>query len=333
MADEFDKLIELFCENGGSIENMSIGYREESGYFCSVIDNQSNAAIFCPTHLLVDVDDIGINEQGLFVAKPENYTNNISFLEKYFSFHFDEKLVVSFLEEKRHLDSLSENEKRLLGKINFPDVIDDMDNNLEYVKYRILHSHQMIHKSSNKKVIMPFVTFLNHDMDGTDFDSNKNGITVSGKFNGEVFAHYHMGDVLMMLKGYGFVTDTMFVYSLPMWIKYPNGIVLKIDRDIKKFKIIDGSFRWPIVEKNDNVVSVSWFPMYFQRGPRYPIRIAATLARDFNIPAEDVIYQIFRFNLNALLPIVFSLKDSDNSYIQKVVTGVERQLELIGGCS
>ena len=36
-------------------------------------------------------------------------------------------------------------------------------------------------------------------------------------------------------------------------------------------------------------------------------------------------------NLNSLLPIVFSLKESEYSYVQMVVSGIERQLGLIGG--
>ncbi len=71
--------------------------------------------------------------------------------------------------------------------------------------------------------------------------------------------------------------------------------------------------------------------MYFKNGPWYPARFAESLAREFNISAGNIIYSVFRFNLNALLPIVFSLKNSENSYIQMVVSGVERQLELIGG--
>ncbi len=72
MTNELIKLIELFREHGGKFDNMTIGYRQESGYYCSVIDRHRDATVFCPTHLLVDVDDIGISETGLFIARPEN---------------------------------------------------------------------------------------------------------------------------------------------------------------------------------------------------------------------------------------------------------------------
>lgn len=331
MKDKLFELTKLFRRHGGIFENMTVGHRQEGGYYCSVIDSHHDATVFCPENLLVDVDDVGINDAGLFIAKPENYDTNIGFLEKYFSFHFDEALVGKLLEEKRQIDSLSEQEQLLLKRINLPNVIDGMKDKLGYVKNRIFQFHQITFEPLGKKVIMPFVTFLNHDRDGASFIINESGVTVTGKFNGEVLAHYQMGDMLMFLRNYGFVTNTMFIYSLPMQIQFPDGRLLMIDNDISKFKRIDGKYRWPDVENKDGVITVSWFPMYFKSGPWYPARVAAALSREFNIPAEDILYSVFRFNLNALLPIAFSLKDSENSYVQMVVSSVERQLELIGG--
>lgn len=87
---------------------------------------------------------------------------------------------------------------------------------------------------------------------------------------------------------------------------------------------------WPVLEKKDDLITVSWFPLYYKNGPRYPARFAALLARELAVPAEDILYSVFIYNLNALLPIVFALKDSRNDYIKTVVSGVTRQLELIG---
>ena len=73
------------------------------------------------------------------------------------------------------------------------------------------------------------------------------------------------------------------------------------------------------------------FRFFYKNDPLYPIRVAGSRARDFNAPAEYIIYSAIVFNLNALLPIVFSLKDSNNRYIKMIVLGVERQQELMGG--
>lgn len=331
MTDELITLTELFCKHGGKLDNMTIGYKQESGYCGSVIDSNHDAMVFCPTDLLVDADDIGINESGLFINKPKNYSNNIDFLNEYFSLHFGEKLVEKYLEEKHQIDSMSEKEKVLLKKINLPNILKGQEENLDYVKYRIFQSHTMMFKPLGKKVIMPFVTFLNYDQDGAAYNVNKDGITVSGKFNGEVFANYHMGDVMIFLRDHGFVADTKFIYSLPMWMKLGNGVTLQINRDISRFKIINGNFRWPETYKKGDIITVSWFPMCVKGAPQYTPSFVAFLAHEFNIPAADIICSIFQFNLNTLLPIVFSLKDSKNSYVQTVVSGVERQLELMGG--
>jgi hypothetical protein len=331
MNDKLLELTELFCRHGGIFENMTVGYREEGGYYCSVIDSHQVATVFSPVNLLVDVGDIGISHAGLFISRPENYGDNIGFLDEYFSYHFDEALVDRLHEEKRQIDSLSEKERLLLKRVNLPNVINGVEDNLEYVKNRILQFHQITFEPHGKKVIMPFVTFLNHDREGTGYIINESGITVTGKYNGEVFAHYQMGDVLMILMNYGFVTNTMFIYSLPMHIRFPDGRLLMINNEISKFKRIDGKYIWPVVENKDCEITVSWFPMYFKSGPWYPARFARSISQEFNLPAEDILYSVFRFNLNALLPIVISLKESENSYVQMVVSGIERQLELIGG--
>lgn len=331
MREKLISLTELFRENGGKFENMAIGYKRDRGYYCSSIDSGLNATVFCPANLLVDVSDIGINESGLFISAPENYANNIEFLNQYFSLHFGEELVGKYLEEKKQIDLLTEHEKLLLKKINLPNILRGLDGDLAYVKYRVLQAHMMVFSPLGKKVIMPFVTFLNYDRTGAAYEVDQSGITVSGMFDGEVFANYHMGDVMTFLRDHGFVAETMFAYSLPMWLKLRNGITLQINRDISKFKVINGNVRWPEVEKKDDSIIVSWFPMYFIGAPQYTSRFTAFLSHEFNIPAEDIIYSVFQFNLNTLLPIAFSLKNSKNSYVQTVVSGVERQLEMIGG--
>lgn len=280
---------------------------------------------------LVNIEDVDINDTGLYISRPENYSSNIDFLQRYFLFHFDAKVVGKLLEEKRQIDTLTENERFLLNKIKFPGIIGSTNNELEYVKHRIFQSHALASRSGENNLIMPFVSFLNHDIDGLPLCLNENGISISGRFNGEIFVFYHMGDALMILESYGFVTDTMFAYSLPMVLQLPGGIMLQIDRDISRFKYIDGKFRWPIVEIIDDLITVSWFPMYYTHGPRYPARFAASLASESGIAAEDILYSVFRFNLNALLPVIFTLKKSRNSYIQTVVSAAEKQLGLIGG--
>ena len=72
MKDKLFELTKLFRRHGGIFENMTVGHRQESGYYCSVIDSHHDATVFCPENLLVDVDDVGINDAGLFIAKPEN---------------------------------------------------------------------------------------------------------------------------------------------------------------------------------------------------------------------------------------------------------------------
>lgn len=332
MNDELTKLIELFCEQGGKFENMEIGHKEESGYFCSVIDNQHKATVFCPAKLLVDIDDIGITKSGLYISKPENYADGISFLNMYFKFHYDENLIAKVLEEKQKIDDLSNDEKATLKIVGLPITLENIDptNELEYAKRIICSSHN-IRIASGKKAIMPVVTFLNHDHNGIPYNVDKNGITVSGKSDGEMFAYYSDNDLLMFLGEYGFITDTLFIYSLPMHIKFPNGVELQIKQDISNLKMSKDRASWPDIVKKDGIFIVSWFPMYSKKSPGLPPATAAFVANKINVPPQNIIYSIFRYNFKNLSRVVFSLKNSENKYAQKVVSGIERQLELILG--
>ena len=65
MKDKLSELTELFCKHGGKFENMKVGNREESGYYCSVIDSHYAATVYCPANLLVDIDDAAMNRANL----------------------------------------------------------------------------------------------------------------------------------------------------------------------------------------------------------------------------------------------------------------------------
>lgn len=329
--NDISRLIEPFRRNGGVFDNMTIGYRQDSGYYCASIDSTRPATVFCPTGLMVDIEDIGINEAGFFITRPENYAGHGEFLQEYLAAHFDAGLVEKLLEEKRQIEALSPDERQLLGRINLPHPDATTGDGLEYARQRIFQSHQLIAGPLGKRVIVPFVSLLNHAMNGSRIGFNENGATVSGSFSGEVFAYYNIGDVLMLLWGYGFVTDTVFAYSLPMQVRLPDGTSLRISNNITKFSTTANGFRRPLEEKSGGVINVSWFPMYFREDPWYPAALAASLADEYSFSAEQLLYSMLRFNLNTLLPIAFSLKNSGNSYLQLVATGVERQLALIGG--
>lgn len=177
---------------------------------------------------------------------------------------------------------------------------------------------------------MPFVTFLNHDKDGKPYDRKKDSISVHGKFSDEVFAAYNEGDVLEFARNYGFIADTKFAYSLAMRISTQSGSQIIINRSPASTLSPEG-FQLPLINKNRNTITVSWFPLYFQNGPRYPARIAQLIANEVGIPAVAILNDVFRSNLGVLIPVAFLLRESENPYAQLHAAAAQRQLELIGG--
>ncbi len=325
-----EELVGLFRRSGGEFENIALGYREESGFYCYTLDSNQDTVVSCPAHLLVDIDDVGINKDGLFIANPDKYEINIKFLEKYFAFHFNTKMLDRYIEKKRQIDSLSSRDKSLISRIYPPDMCSSGgDGELEFAKKQIFRSHNILY--FGRDVLMPFVTFLNHSKNGKPYHTKEEAISVSGKFSDEVFATYNMEDVVLTAGAYGFIEDTSFAYSLPMAKATPNGTTVTITRKPRESTSTDEGFRWPLIHKDRGTVTISWFPLYFEGGPLYPARVAQMVARETGMSAEGFLYGVFRANLNALVPAAFQLRESENPYARLAAAAAQRQLELIGG--
>jgi hypothetical protein len=323
-----EELVELFRRSGGKFENSALGYRKNDGFYAYTLDSNKDTIISCPAHLLVDIDDLEISEHGLFITNPGKYERDIEFLEKYFAFHFNKNMLERHFETKRQLDSLSSRELSLISMVypqnhRWSGGIGE----LEFAKKQILNSHKI--QYFGKKVIMPFVTFLNHAKDGIPYDINENGISVSGRFSDEVFAMYTMGDAIALADNYGFITDTRFAFSLGMRQVAPEGSQVAIHRNLQATQFNEGA-PLPIIRKDFGTVNISWFPLYFERDPLYPAKVAQIVARETGLIAEIFLNAVFRFNLHALIPVAFQLRESANPYAQLLSSAAQRQLELIG---
>jgi len=328
--EDIEELVELFRRSGGKFENAELGYREEDGFYVYTLDSNQDTVVSCPAHLLVDVDDVAVSPDGLFIINPDKYENNIVFLEKYFAFHFNRKMLNRYFEKKRQIDSLSSRDLSLISRIYPPDQRwSGGGGDLDFAKKKILDSHKI--RYFGKKVLMPFVTFLNHANNGRLYDIKEDAISVSGKFSDEVFAVYNIGDVISFAAGYGFIADTIFAHSMPMTMRMPNGTKVIIAYKLMESTNTPDGFRWPLVHKEWGTITISWFPLYFEKVPQYPAKVAQMVARETGLSAEIILNDVFQFNLNALVPVAFQLKESDNPYARLAAAAAQRQLEIIGG--
>ena len=55
------------------------------------------------------------------------------------------------------------------------------------------------------------------------------------------------------------------------------------------------------------------------------------VARETGQSGEGFLYDVVRTNLNALLPVAFGLRESENPYARLLAAVAQRQLEVIGG--
>jgi len=326
-------LLESFRAAGGVFDNLTIHHDEARGVHCRVSDPDAEARVFCPDDLLVDIGHVDIGESGLFIAKREPYGDHADFLDRYFSLHFGRYLVEQFLEEKAAVDALTPREIELLSVISLPAFpASGAGGDLAYVKQRILDSHKLgLGRGGRGKVIMPFVTFLNHDRDGIPYRLTGQGVEVRGRFANEAFACYHRDDSLALLHDHGFGAASELSYSLPMLINLPDGRRLQVRREHACSTQTPEGFPWPVMEESGDTVSLSWFPLYFRRGPKFPARVARSLAETCNIPAELVLHAVYSYNFGQLFHLASNLRGSDNPYVKGLLAGLDVHIQQCTG--
>lgn len=328
--ENIDELIDAFRQCGGQFENVALGHSEASGLYLYALDTEKDVMVSCPASLLVDVVDVGINKKGLFIANPENYKSNINFLEKYFAFHFNKKKMKPYFERRWQIKSLSRKDISLISQVLGEDQYSIKNYTAQkYAKRKMIESHVM--QFYNRQVLMPFVTFINHSIDGRSFDIKESGVTVSGKFSGEVFAFYNYMDTLSTAGQYGFVSDARCAYAVPATKTLPNGIRIFINRNINRSVSSSHGLRKPIIQKNQNSVTLSWFPLYLDKLPEYPIEIAQELTEVTGMSADELFRSILQDNCNVLQKVAVELMRSENPFSQMIAKAAQMQFEIITG--
>jgi len=329
MLFHIDELINQFKQYGGKFENAEVRYSGELGFHCYAQNSNSESLISCPAHLLVAIEDIGINKDGLYICNPDRYGEYISFLNQYFKLQFNEQIVEYESKRKRKIQALTKEERSLVTRLVHPDVLSlEGYEGLAYERKRIIEKHNIVH--FGQKVIMPFVSLINHDKNGMGFDIQKDSISVKGKYTGEITVKYNNGlDVLKIASDYDFITDSQYILSIPLGFTLNNGKFFAIEKNISNSVQVSGN-RWkPATEVLPDRITVSWFPLYLKDSPMFPATIANMIADETGMSAENLLYSIIRFNLHALVPAAFQLSQSKNAFAKHIGAAARRQLETI----
>ncbi len=292
------------------------------------LDNGRESAVACPADLLVDIDDVDIARNGLFITHHEKYRAHREFLGKYFGFHYNAAMVNRYLEIKAQIDSLTGSELSLVSSIcpgirQRADVFDP----LSFAKTEILNSHKIYF--INREVLMPFVTFLNHDKTGVPYHVTREGISVCGRFADEIFARYNTGDAIDIAGMYGFTADSAMAFSLSMRIHSATGRRLVILRRTDDCTIHNG-VRLPLITARDDRIMISWFPIHSDNEPGYPLQVARWIAGETGaVLPEELLNSVFRFNTDTLASAAAMLQESTNPYAKLIAEAAKRQLDKI----
>ena len=324
---KIDSLIKLFRKFEGKFENAELAYNEQCGFYCYTHDSSLVSIVSCPSNLLVDIDDVGISEEGLFVSGADKYGSNMVFLEKYFSFHFGKRMVSQYVELENQIGSLSQEDTVFISKV-FPPYAytTNTDKKLECVKNRIINAHKINYMG--RKVLMPFVTFLNYSKNGRPYRVSDKGISVSGKFENEIAAYYSYLDTLAIACEYGFVAATDQIYSIPLKMNMRDDTTVIISRHPNQSASTSEGYPRPLVKKENNIVYISWFPLYIEGHPEYPASVSEMIANETGLPADRLIKRIFEINFRELKPAEQHLRNSLNPFSRMVASAALVQLKV-----
>lgn len=328
---EVPRLLADFRAHGGVFDNLQVCFDPDRGLHLRVVDADAEVRLFCPDALLIDATHTRITPEGMRLAATRSRDARSDFMDRYLAFQFGPYAVARWLEEKAAVDALTPRERALLALLELPHAHADASDPLCYVHARMLATNKLGLAGQHRSVLMPFAGFMNHDRDGVPFRAEPDGIHVRGRFSGEVLACYHANDTLALTLDHLLAAPSRFAYSLPMFVDVPDGRRLRIERDCTRNAQTREGHPWPLVEQSDSEIRVSWFPLHFDDGPRYPARFARYLAQNFGLPGELVLQAVYRFNFGRLCYLTSQLRSSANPYVQRLLTGVEAHLLLCTG--
>lgn len=321
----WDKMIAEFRALGGVADNIC-EKKGPLGRGIFPIDAALPIVIRVPDNLLFDAENIAFENGQLRVKeKTPGREREEEFFEKF-------ENVFSWGGGGRE-----DCEAKIAMLLNLPEKIRDMliadfglkgifrDSNDETIQNKFLQSRKI--RYQDKSVIMPVLELANHGTTGKTFQF-QNGIGLKGTFDGEVLARYSATDPFGIFCGWGFPSDELVAFSLPMALGNKNRRML-IQRNIAQ-RAVKGQFRVPKMTRNGNRLALSYVMLGNAKFPRLAKGIFYQLMKDVGqINAEELFDRIVHFNVKKFLTLLSALEEFEGDAITELRRVARFQLEAI----
>ncbi|MGE0211839.1 MAG: hypothetical protein AB7S41_09110 [Parvibaculaceae bacterium] len=327
----WDELLAAFRALGGTAENV-VQREGPLGRGIHPIDPARPVRLHVPKSLLIpesaiEVRDGGLRVKGESVASPEAR----DFFETYHAFASwgggGEREVLDFLSGIRGLPApvASALRKELSLEFLFEEPAADT------VRERFLKNRSIT--SGNTVVAMPMVELVNHSPDGVSYDTS-NGVTVAGRFDGEVLVRYNLADTYLRFVHYGFVAGERFAFSLPMGVRHRRGaLTIQQDYDVNR---MHGDVPIPLTSTKGNELVLSHALLGDRKNPYAPRAVfQQVVQRAVGIEeaeAQELFDQIVMANRMQFLKVLAACEEADGPMVLQVRRMCRLQLEALSSC-
>jgi hypothetical protein len=319
---DWNDLVTEFRALGGIADNVTLG-TGPLGRGLFTLDPAQPSKIQVPENLLISVSDT-VFENGQLRIKPDA---NVPARERALFEFFEERFswgsggrrdCEDFLARVDTLpDEVHSVLVRDLGLKLFA-----MKSSPARAEQRFLRSRMMTY--GDRYVLMPLMELANHGTSGSSFDTN-NGVTISGYFTSEVFAHYGMVDPYAAFEVWSFASSETLAFSLPATMPIGKRQIT-ILRQLSNRKV-RGSLRVPVLSTEDDKVTISYLMLGHAKFPRLSKGIFYQFMSDIGADnAEELFDRVRRFNIDRFLKLMEVLEPHQGDLISTLRSMCRHQI-------
>ena len=324
-AADWHAFLDEFRGFGGRAENV-MQRKGALGMGVFPIDPSKPVDLFVPDELLIPVDNINLCDGDVVIeddsSLPEGYSDWFRRYQAIYSWGAEGLSNTQAFEEG--LKGLPETVQDMLkhyGLYNaerrFPGKKPDQE-----LMQRFLRTRAISRKG--KSVIMPMIDLVNHSPNAKPYDTDNDGIGVSGLHDGEILARYNIFDPIGRLISYGFNCLEPFAFSVRGQIQHQG---LKV---LVRPGVSNNPFKPCKIELTDEQLEVIQPLLGSPRAPKIPrtIFIQACEAHD-GINANELFDQIQKLNTTAMVNLLRALEGNEESVAKQLRKSCLDQLESL----
>lgn len=327
--ESWDNLVAWFRSLGGVLENITI--RSENGYRSLVsIDRQRDSRIHVPNFMLIDADDVRV-ENGQLKLAPETRASAEAraFFEAYHRFTSWSDGGRSSVEEFfTGLQALPTQAKTLLSTGL------DLGHWFEPISDAFLMRHFLDARRftyEGRQVLAPLMEFTNHDGNGTRLSAGTDGLTLNGRFAGEIAWRYRTADTFQIFRMYRFPSIERFAFSLPFDVSDKRlGLKIHVGIDTNARQSTPAPIPLPVMTRTSGKIDLSFIVLADRNDPRLPFKyFKETLGQHLGRGALEFFEGLLFYNRQRFFELMSTVEGSDGPAAQAIRKVCRLQLESL----